>query len=68
MGFDTKTVRELELLASHLHQQVALHPEFRLERVMLRDCEKWLTIRRKEMEQVQVRGPRELSKQRKAAR
>jgi hypothetical protein len=48
MGFDTKTVQELELLTTHLRQQMALHPEYRLERVMLQDCEKWLAIRRKE--------------------
>lgn len=48
MGFDTKTVQELELLTVHLRQQVAMHPEYRLERVMLQDCEKWLAIRRKQ--------------------
>ena len=48
MGFDTKTVQELELLTIHLRQQVVLHPEYRLERVMLQDCEKWLAIRRRQ--------------------
>lgn len=48
MGFDTKTVQELELLTAHLRQQIALHPQYRLERVMLQDCEKWLAIRRKQ--------------------
>lgn len=56
MGFDTKTVQELELLTAHLRQQVALHPEYRLERVMLRDCEKWLFIRRKEQKHAATRN------------
>ena len=56
MGFDTKTVQELEMLTAHLRQQVALHPEYRLERVMLRDCEKWLVIRRKEQKRAANRS------------
>ena len=46
MGFDTKTVQELELLAAHLRMQVAQHPRLRLERQQLSDCEKWLAVRR----------------------
>ena len=50
MGFDTKTVQELELLAAHLRMQVALHPRLYLERQQLNDCEKWLALRRRRPE------------------
>lgn len=46
MGFDTKTIQELELLAAHLRLQVAMHPRLNLERNQLRECEQWLELRR----------------------
>lgn len=63
MGFDTKTVQELELLTAHLRQQVAMHPEYHLERILLQDCEKWLAVRRKE--EKRVRGPHLIPKERR---
>ena len=48
MGFDTKTLQELELLRAHLRMQVALHPRLQLERQQLKDCEKWLALRRRD--------------------
>ncbi len=47
--YDTKTIAELEKLARNLRAQIALHPDYRLERVELKECEKWIELRRREL-------------------
>ncbi len=47
--YDTKTIAELETLANNLRAQIALHPEYRLERVELEECQRWIELRRREL-------------------
>lgn len=47
MAYDKKTIAELEELATNLHSQIALHPEYNLSRLQLRECETWIELRRK---------------------
>ena len=49
MGLETKTLEQLELLASNLREQIALNPkESGLESVELKDVEEWIALRRQE--------------------
>ncbi len=48
MAFDTKNVLELEKLASNLRAQIAMHPDCRLERAELKECKRWIALRRLE--------------------
>ena len=50
MAYETKTIAELEELATHLRLQIALHPDYGLERVELTECEKWIELRRRELD------------------
>ncbi len=47
--YDTKTLTELEKLASNLRAQIALHPEFHLEEGELKECERLIEQRRREL-------------------
>lgn len=51
MALDTKTLEELEQIASNLRQQIRLQPRHsKLEEVQLREAEEWIALRRKERE------------------
>ena len=51
MALDTKTLKELEQIATNLRQQIRLHPRHsKLEEVELREVEEWIALRRKERE------------------
>ena len=43
MGYDTKSMQELEELAAHLREQIKRNPDLVLERVELIECETWLS-------------------------
>ncbi len=47
--YDTKTIAELEDMATNLRIQLALHPERELERVELKECERWIALRKGEL-------------------
>ncbi len=47
MAYDTKSLTELEEIATNLRLEIALHPEYELERVELKECERWIELRRK---------------------
>ena len=47
MAYDKKTIAELEELATNLHAQIALHPDRNLSRLQLKECERWIELRRK---------------------
>ncbi len=47
MAYDTKSLTELEEIATNLRLEIALHPEYQLERVELKECERWIEMRRK---------------------
>jgi len=49
-AYDNKTIAELEELASNLRLQIALHPDYELERVELKECERWIERRRRELD------------------
>ena len=55
MSYDTKSIRELENIATHLRQQIVLHPSYQLEKLELRECERWLLQRKRELLQHQPR-------------
>jgi hypothetical protein len=49
MGLETKSLEELEQLATNLHQQILFHPEHsRLDSAELKDVEEWIALRRQE--------------------
>ena len=50
MGYQTKTIAELEELATNLRLQIALHPDYELEQVELTECERWIELRRRELD------------------
>ncbi len=47
--YDTKTLAELEKLATNLRAQIALRPDYHLEEVELKECERWIEQRRREL-------------------
>ncbi len=47
--YDTKTIAELEKIANNLRAQITLHPEFQLEEGELKECERMIDIRRREL-------------------
>lgn len=47
--YDTKTIDELEELATNLRLQIALYPDHELELGQLRECERWISVRRREL-------------------
>ncbi len=47
--YDTKTLAELEKLATNLRAQITLHPDYHLEEVELKECERWIEQRRREL-------------------
>lgn len=49
MAYDTKTIAELQQIAANLRGQIALHPNYLLERVELKECEMWIELRRSEI-------------------
>ncbi len=49
MAYDTKTISDLETIAGNLRIQIALHPDYQLERVELKECERWIELRRLEL-------------------
>ena len=57
MGYQTKTIAELEELATNLRLEIALHPDYELERVELKECESWIERRRRELD-TNLRYPR----------
>ena len=57
MAYDRKTIVELEELANNLRLQLALHPDYELERVELKECERWIELRRRELD-TNLRCPR----------
>jgi hypothetical protein len=57
MAYDRKTIVELEELANNLRLQITLHPDYELERVELRECERWIELRRRELDS-NLRCPR----------
>lgn len=57
MAYDRKTILELEELANNLRLQIVLHPGYELERVELKECERWIELRRRELD-VNPRYPR----------
>jgi hypothetical protein len=50
MAYETKTIAELEELATNLRLEIALHPDYELERVELKECESWIELRRRELD------------------
>ncbi len=50
MAYETKTLVELEELARNLRLQLVLHPQYELERVELKECERWIETRRRELD------------------
>ncbi|MBV9087274.1 MAG: hypothetical protein JO187_01280 [Acidobacteria bacterium] len=49
MALDTKTLTELEQLATNLRQQIRLNPRHsKLEQVELKEVEEWIVVRQKE--------------------
>ena len=49
MGLETKTLEQLEQLATNLREQIALNPkESRLESAELKEVEEWIALRRQE--------------------
>ncbi len=54
--YDTKSIRELEDIAAHLRQQIVLHPTYELEKIELRECERWLQQRKRELLQQRPRS------------
>ncbi len=46
--YDTKTIAELEQIATNLRAQIALHPHYRSEPLELKECERWIELRRRE--------------------
>lgn len=57
MAYDRKTIVELEELSNNLRLQIALHPDYELERVELKECERWIELRRRELD-TKLRCPR----------
>lgn len=57
MAYETKNLAELEELATNLRLQIALHPDYELERVELKECERWIELRRRELD-TNLRCPR----------
>ena len=57
MGYETKTVAKLEELATNLRLQIVLHPDYELERAELKECERWIELRRRELD-ANLRDPR----------
>lgn len=50
MSLDTKTLVELEQLATNLRQQIRINPTHsKLELVELREVEEWIVLRQKEV-------------------
>ena len=49
VGYETKTITELEELATNLRLQIALHPDYELEQMELTECEKWIEVRRRDL-------------------
>ena len=50
MGYETKTVAKLEELATNLRLQIAFRPDYELERAELKECERWIELRRRELD------------------
>lgn len=48
--YDTKTLEELEKIAANLQRQIALHPLRRSARTQLNECERWIEVRRRELD------------------
>ena len=46
VAYDKKTIAELEEIATNLHAQIALHPDYKLSRLQLKECERWIELRR----------------------
>ena len=52
MALDTKTLTELEQIATNLRQQIRLNPRHsKLEQVELTEVEEWIALRQKEASQ-----------------
>ena len=49
MGYQTKSIVELEELAKNLRAQIAIHPECELEREQLKQVEAWIELRWREV-------------------
>ncbi len=47
--YQTKTIAELEELAANLRRQICIHPDYELERTELKECERWIEIRTREL-------------------
>ncbi len=50
MGYDTKSILELEEIAEHLREQLRHNPDLVLERVELFECETWITELKRQCE------------------
>jgi hypothetical protein len=50
MGYDTKSIEDLEELAAHLREQIKRNPELVLERIELIECEAWISECRRQGE------------------
>jgi hypothetical protein len=46
VAYDKKNIAELEEIATNLHAQIALHPESKSSRLQLKECERWIEMRR----------------------
>ncbi len=46
--YDSKSLAELEILAANLRAQIAVHPDWHLEQVELKECERLIELRRRE--------------------
>ena len=49
MGYETKSIVELEQLAKNLRAQIAIHAECELEREELKQVEAWIELRWREV-------------------
>ncbi len=49
MAYDSKTIPELERLATNLRAQIAVRPKCKLERTELKECKRWIELRRREL-------------------
>ncbi len=58
--YETKNLAELKKIAANLRAQITVHPEYRLEEVQLKECERLIKLKRRELQ-------RQLAETRKAS-
>ncbi len=54
--YDSKSLAELEKIVANLRAQIAVHPDWHLEQVQLKECERLIELRRRERQQDRRQG------------